>query len=86
MFEPGQRQKFYLTNLGKMLHPESTTIDRAGLHAYSQVFLVNAETLQGGMMNNDSDDDKYQRASNETIPFMQPSPNKAVAPEALPAV
>ena len=42
MLEPGQRQKFLLTNLGKALQPESITVDQAGLHAYSQVFLVDA--------------------------------------------
>ena len=40
-------------------------MDQAGLCAYSQVFLVNAaETLQGGMQYNDSDDDEYVRATN----------------------
>ena len=72
--------------MGKALQQESTTIDQAGLHAYSQVFLVKAETLQGGMLINDSDDDKYQRAADETIPFMQESPNKVDAPVAPPAV
>ena len=58
MFEPDQRKKFLLANLGKILQPESISIDQAGLRAYSQVLLVSAETLQGGMLKNDSDDDK----------------------------
>ena len=36
------------------------------------------------MLKNDSDDDKYQRASNEVIPFMQASSNKAVTPAEAP--
>ena len=63
-------------------------MDQAGLHAYSQVSLVSAETLLGGMINisSVSDDDNYVRASDETIPFMQAPPDKAVAPEAPPAL
>ena len=66
MFKSDQRPKFYLANLGKILQPESTTIDQAGLHAYSQVILVDSETLLGGMIN-ESNDTEYQRASSETI-------------------
>ena len=78
MFEPGRRQKFLLTNLGKILQPESATIDQAGLRAYSQVFIANSETLQGGMIKKDSDDDSYQPVSNKAIPTMQASSSIAV--------
>ena len=47
------------------------------------MFLVKAETLQGGMLINDSDDDKYKRAGDDTIPFMQAAPSK-VAPSDVP--
>ena len=82
MVELLEQQRFILANQGRALNLESITIHQAGLHAYSQVCLVNtAEVLQGGMHNNNNDDN-YQRASNEKIPFMQTSLNKSVSPEA----
>ena len=66
MVEPNQSQKFYLAIFGKIMQPESLTLDQAGLHAYSQVILVDSETLLGGMIN-ESNDTEYQRASSETI-------------------
>ena len=84
MVEPLEQQRFILANQGRALNLESITIHQAGLHAYSQVCLVNAaEALQGGMHKSNNDDDNYQRASNEKIPFMQASLNKSVSPEAL---
>ena len=77
MFEPNQSQKFYLANLGRILQSESITVDQAGLHAYSQVILVDSETLPGGM-----NDDEFQQANSESIPYMKASLNASVASEA----
>ena len=81
MIEPNQSQKFYLANLGKILQSESTTVDQAGLHAYSQVILVDSETLPGGMLN-DSTDTEYRRANSEAIQDTQASSKTAVSLEA----
>ena len=58
-------------------------MDQAGLRAYSQVYLVSAGTIPGGMINNDSGDDEYVRApTNQSISSIQAPSNMAATTEA----
>lgn len=77
-----------MANLGKILKPESTTVDQAGLHAYSQVFLVDSESLSGGMLTFKKDvdvEDTTHSVSNASIRYMEAeaSSNMVVTPEEI---